>query len=121
MPPPPTREAQPPGDGGAERVGPYVLERRLRRDWLGEVFQTRYRGAPARLRLCKPGSAAALTPALAALARVRVPGVARPLDSLVDDEGRTAVISEADVVTLAERGRRSSLPAAAAAALGAVL
>jgi hypothetical protein len=121
MPPPPTREAQPPGDAGAERVGPYMLERRLRRDWLGEVFQTRYRGAPARLRLCKPGSSAALTAALAALARVRAPGVARPLDSLVDDEGRTAVISEPDVVTLAERGRRSPLPADAAAALGAVL
>ena len=121
MPPPPPREAPPPADGVAERVGPYVLERRLRRDWLGEVFQTRYGGAPARLRLCKPGSASAQTPALAVLARMRAPGVAPPLDSLVDSEGRTTVITAPDVVTLAERRRRAPLPVDASAALGAVL
>ncbi|HEV7678573.1 MAG TPA: hypothetical protein VGQ42_08395 [Candidatus Dormibacteraeota bacterium] len=108
--------------GGMEAVGPYVLGAMLRRDRLGELYEAEGPAGPARVRVTPAlDDPEQLTAVLDRLATVRHPGVAVPLDQLVDGDGRVAIVSAADRYTLADRHRVRRLDAAAIGPLGCVL
>jgi hypothetical protein len=105
-----------------EAVGPYVLGAMLRRDRLGELYEASGPAGPARVRVTPPlDDPDRLTAALDRLTAVRHPGVAAPLDQLVDGDGRVAIVSAADRYTLADRRRARRLDAASIGPLACVL
>jgi hypothetical protein len=108
--------------GAMEAVGPYVLGAMLRRDRLGELYAAQGPAGPARVRVTPPlDDPDRLTTVLDRLAGVRHPGVAVPVDQLVDGDGRVAIVSAADRYSLADRRRARRLDAAAIGPLGCVL
>jgi hypothetical protein len=111
-----------PGRAALERVGPYSLDRLLRRDRLGEVYTGDGPDGPVRVRICPAlDDPSPLTAAVDALAALRHPAVAPVLEPLVDDEGRVAVVSPPSRSTLAERRRRGRLDAETVGPLACVL
>jgi hypothetical protein len=94
----------------------------LRRDRLGELYEAQGPAGPARVRVTPAlDDPDRLTAVLDRLTAVRHPGVAVPLDQLVDGDGRVAIVTAADRYTLADRRRTGRLDAATVGPLGCVL